>query len=255
MIVAASIEDKTFSYGDAAEKLGRKRDNARMVAQVCDLLDAAAAYAGIPLLALITVTEASGKINKRAWANRTGDRTYRDEIIATSQSRKFNKDDYRAISGALKSFDGMSNREAWKYVRERIPDAEIYRRIAGISGAAKPQLLPDEVEDAINDIGTDSPEKFASVTFRYARDSKVRSAVIDRAKGRCEYCGHLGFRTGNDGYYLEAHHIIALAHDGSDRMDNVIALCPNHHREAHFGESRGSLEQEMVLIVRKLNSP
>jgi hypothetical protein len=32
-------------------------------------------------------------------------------------------------------------------------------------------------------------------------------------------------------------------------MTNVIALCPNHHREAHFGERRAALEREMIQKV------
>ena len=35
--------------------------------------------------------------------------------------------------------------------------------------------------------------------------------------------------------YLEVHHIIRLADDGDDSVENAIALCPNCHREAHFG--------------------
>lgn len=73
----------------------------------------------------------------------------------------------------------------------------------------------------------------------YSRDSKIRTFVIDRAEGRCEYCGEQGFLM-SDGKsrYLEAHHIISLADDGEDAVENVIALCPKHHREAHFGANR-----------------
>jgi len=46
--------------------------------------------------------------------------------------------------------------------------------------------------------------------------------------------------------YLETHHIIALAAEGADRVTNVIGLCPNDHREAHFGERRQTLEEQMI---------
>src|SRR4030081_2175644 len=49
------------------QKLGRPKNHARLVAQVCDLLDAAAAFADVPLLALITVLEADHRIQCRAW--------------------------------------------------------------------------------------------------------------------------------------------------------------------------------------------
>ncbi len=38
-----------------------------------------------------------------------------------------------------------------------------------------------------------------------------------------------------DGSPLEVHHVIRLADGGSDTINNSVALCPNCHRELHFG--------------------
>lgn len=84
----------------------------------------------------------------------------------------------------------------------------------------------------------------------YARDPRVRSAVMKRADGRCEYCGEAGFLKLDGSPYLECHHIIALANDGADRLANVIALCPNDHREAHFGLKSAEME---ALMIKKIN--
>jgi predicted restriction endonuclease len=40
----------------------------------------------------------------------------------------------------------------------------------------------------------------------------------------------------------------------NDTVDNVIALCPNHHREAHFGTVADSLRDEMLRVVEKQNN-
>jgi predicted HNH restriction endonuclease len=69
---------------------------------------------------------------------------------------------------------------------------------------------------------------------------------LQRAKGKCEYCGVLGFLKPDGTRYLESHHIIALAKEGADRLTNVVALCPNDHREAHYGERCGEIEAEMI---------
>jgi hypothetical protein len=103
--------------------------------------------------------------------------------------------------------------------------------------------------DAIDDIGTDTPSRVNTFGVTYARDLKIREAVKRRAVGKCEFCGALGFRCSNGTRYLECRHIIALANDGADRMANVIALCPEHHREAHFGERQAELEKEMMQKV------
>jgi hypothetical protein len=100
--------------------------------------------------------------------------------------------------------------------------------------------------NAIDDIGTDTPGRVSVLITRYARDPKIRGAVMQRAGGKCEYCGEVGFRREDGTRYLECHHIIALANEGADRMTNVIALCPHHHREAHFGERSSELEGEMI---------
>jgi 5-methylcytosine-specific restriction endonuclease McrA len=106
--------------------------------------------------------------------------------------------------------------------------------------------------DAIHDIGSDSPDYAKSIKGTYARDNKIRKAVLRRAKGKCEFCGQLGFKQTNGKHYLECHHIIALAKDGSDRMTNVNGLCPNDHREAHFGKRHKQLEKEMIERLKAI---
>ena len=61
-------------------------------------------------------------------------------------------------------------------------------------------------------------------------------------------------RTINSEPYLECHHIIAPAMDGADRVKNVIALCPNDHREAHFCKRRHEPETEMISKVKKFEA-
>ena len=54
---------------------------------------------------------------------------------------------------------------------------------------------------------------------------------------------------GNGSRYVEAHHIIALGNDGPDTPDNVIGLCPEHHRQAHFGANAEKLESEFMRVL------
>ena len=103
-------------------------------------------------------------------------------------------------------------------------------------------------------IGSEVPCRTPTAGARYQRDERVRQFVIDQANGKCEYCGKLGFLLADGHRYLEAHHIIALAKQGPDKVENVIALCPSDHREAHYGANRDSLEAEMKEIIKKRNS-
>lgn len=60
--------------------------NGRMVAQVCDLLDAAAMLASVPPLALTAVRESSGKINPKAWKEWP---EYKSQLVKQSLNHRF----------------------------------------------------------------------------------------------------------------------------------------------------------------------
>lgn len=106
----------------------------------------------------------------------------------------------------------------------------------------------------LNDVtfGSDNPDRALNKGFIIQRDNRVREAVLKRANGKCEYCGSPSFKTSRGENYLEAHHIISLAQKGKDRMSNVIALCPSHHREAHFGKTAEKLEEKFLKILKAI---
>jgi 5-methylcytosine-specific restriction endonuclease McrA len=41
--------------------------------------------------------------------------------------------------------------------------------------------------------------------------------------------------------YCEVHHVVFLSDGGADKIENVVCLCPTHHREAHFGKNAREL--------------
>lgn len=81
------------------------------------------------------------------------------------------------------------------------------------------------------------PEEIQIVSKAYKRNPDVIAAVLKRAGSDCENCGNEApfNRRSNGTPYLEVHHVIPLSEDGDDTVDNAIAVCPNCHRELHFG--------------------
>lgn len=246
LIRKANATNRLLTYQTAAEQLGRPIDNARAIAQVCDLLDAAAALAETPLLALVAVRTASGDINPKAWKEGVPAGA-RESIIKRSLAHTFTDDDFVAIEKALDALKGYGNHAAWVKVKKSFPDGQLLQHLS--------TSPPIDDQDAVNDLGADVPDKVFSAGMRYARDPRVRKAVEARANGQCELCGKQGFIRPDGSRYLETHHIIALAKDGADRVTNVIALCAEHHREAHYGVARENLEQEMIAKVKGLCAP
>jgi hypothetical protein len=242
IVVSAAVSHQSLNYQTAAQKLGRPKNHARTVAQVCDLLDAAAALAEVPLLALVTVREADYHINRKAWTSKDVEPWIREAIIKRSEQHTFTPADFDAIAKALEKLEGKSNRAAWAYLRTLMPAKERRLRLAGVGTAV--------YSDAIDDLGTDSPAYVLYTGKRYARNNKIRETVKLRAAGRCEYCGEVGFVCDDGMPYLECHHILALAKDGEDRMTNVIAICPRDHREAHFDKQRAEIEAKMIAKVK-----
>ena len=226
----------------AAEKLGRfpPKNHARTVANMCDLLDAAACYAGVPSLALRGVLDRDENVNPAAWAE---SQDMREAILLRSKAHTFVASDYKRILAALKELAPRGNRAAWNHLKfELYPGEAYHRRLLGLEDG---QSL-----DALDDLDGQSASRQQTTGYVYLRNQKLRDKVIANAKGRCQYCGVLGFRT-KSGRYLEAHHIIHLAKQGPDSLSNLIALCANDHREAHSGLRAKSLERRMLAIIRK----
>jgi len=87
----------------------------------------------------------------------------------------------------------------------------------------------------------------------WERDRKVRDAALCRAMGRCELCKQPGFRMVDGGIYLETHHVIPLSEQGVDHERNVVALCPNDHREAHYGERRAEIRSRLLAMLAEMH--
>lgn len=81
------------------------------------------------------------------------------------------------------------------------------------------------------------PEKIQVVSTAFKRNPDVVVTVLERANGICERCDKPApFKRASDSTpYLEVHHKIRLADGGEDTVENTIAVCPNCHRELHYG--------------------
>ena len=69
------------------------------------------------------------------------------------------------------------------------------------------------------------------------RGSSIVRAVKNLLGAKCQICGYEGFEKLDGNKYIEAHHLsqLALLSPGSLCTDNIILVCPNCHREIHYG--------------------
>lgn len=100
----------------------------------------------------------------------------------------------------------------------------------------------DEREKRISESSA-APKISPVIVHIYDRNPFVVAEVLARANGVCERCkADAPFIRKKDGSpYLEVHHKTRLADGGEDTVTNAVALCPNCHRELHFGKHKKAL--------------
>jgi 5-methylcytosine-specific restriction enzyme A len=101
---------------------------------------------------------------------------------------------------------------------------------------------------SIDDDAAD-PERRTVMGSAFVRDREIRDEALARAAGFCEYCREPGFEMANGNIYLETHHIVPLSEGGKDVVGNVVAICANHHRQAHHGKARMEMRAELLRCV------
>lgn len=118
-------------------------------------------------------------------------------------------------------------------------DCTLMRGLVGWSDGYRDQFdipIPDDSQ----------PEQQTKKSKCFIRRPEVRRYALIRAAGKCEYCGLNGFRMQNGKLYLETHHVIPLNEGGRDSTSNISALCPNHHREAHYGKKLKEISEHLL---------
>ena len=96
------------------------------------------------------------------------------------------------------------------------------------------------------------PTRIQTVSFSFKRNPDVVAAVLSRSNGVCEFCNRQApfFKSSDNSGYLEIHHLKPLSEGGEDTVFNAAALCPNCHREAHFGINKNEIKSNILRIIK-----
>lgn len=102
-------------------------------------------------------------------------------------------------------------------------------------------------------LGNESPDIKTVSSEVILRDKEVVDWVIFNADGFCENCNKKSpFIKSDMTPYLEVHHVKQLALGGPDTPQNTIAVCPNCHKEFHFGIDKEKLIKEIYKKISRL---
>lgn len=142
---------------------------------------------------------------------------------------------YEAVSGSnLNKMRGVTSKFSERI--EQPLDFEQFQESFEASVSESAKLTP-EIRNIRISSSESQPKQATAIVTVYLRNPNVVVEVLNRANGHCERCESLApFRRKKDRTpYLEVHHKKRLADGGEDTVENAIALCPNCHRELHYG--------------------
>ncbi len=123
----------------------------------------------------------------------------------------------------------------------RLAFAEIYRRSDLIIPRKTMANTSQGVRVLEGEAFNAAPERRKRISS-YIERGNIGKKIKTARNGRCQICEALGqepiaFKQKDGSPYSEAHHVqpVSLLLAGSLGSNNIMVLCPNHHRQAHYG--------------------
>ena len=136
------------------------------------------------------------------------------------------------------------------------PDLE--QRVVKLETVDLAELLKRWDQKTKNAVGTSDgrPRVIRATSTSFQRDPLVVVIALKRSDYQCEVtgCAHELFADNRGKPFLEVHHIEPLRDGGIDTPENVAAICPSHHRQAHHGQG-ADVVTAVLKAVRAVAAP
>ena len=97
------------------------------------------------------------------------------------------------------------------------------------------KMSKTELLDYINNLNDSDPKEVIVKRKTYKRNNKTIALIKILRNYKCQICsGTIKKKDGNN--YIEAAHIKPKHQKGIEKPENIILLCPNHHKEFDLGD-------------------
>jgi len=180
--------------------------------------------------------------------------TYKDikfaEEIILDEIKELKKtgikfDEFKKLKAIYEFLTGMAYSEENSFEDEDIKEQD--------------ELLPlikihQSRDEIINELKTIEPTTPQLVEFRgkqYKRNNKSIAGLKILRDFKCQMC-NVSILKKDGSLYVEAAHITEKRHKGPEAYDNILILCPNHHKEFDLGK-RVIIERTKDKIIFELN--
>lgn len=132
----------------------------------------------------------------------------------------------------LKNITRWKDRTLYEKYNQEIINYDIKEQDDLISDIQK--NTKQEIIKELKSIKATDSEKITIHSKVYSRDNKTVAQLKILRDYTCQICGTKILKA--DGtYYIEAAHITPKAQKGPELPNNILILCPNHHKEFDFG--------------------
>lgn len=115
----------------------------------------------------------------------------------------------------------------------------------------KTALNREQIIKELQEIKPQNPELVEFKGKQYKRDNKSMVELKILRDFKCQICGFTIIKKDNS-HYIEAAHITEKRYKGPETPDNILILCPNHHKEFDLGNKK-IIERTNEKIVFDLN--
>lgn len=97
-------------------------------------------------------------------------------------------------------------------------------RVGNIHASVKDFLIESQKR-----IKNDPRDKRYAVVFEFSQNDRLLRYIKALYGFKCQICGFT-FEQEGGSLYAETYYLDALSDGGADSLDNIIVLCPNHHK-------------------------
>lgn len=144
-------------------------------------------------------------------------------------------------------YAGQTNPRAISPADELLILPYIWGKISGyeLRDTFGPKLVREAIANYDTTVLRKEPRKIMIPEHEeYYRDQLLSESLKSIYDHRCQICG-MNFRVKYDEPFAETHHIRPLSEHGLDVGENVIVICPNHHRIVH--KTKPTFERSKLL--------
>lgn len=109
----------------------------------------------------------------------------------------------------------------------------------------------DEIIKELKNLGPKTQELIKVNGKTYRRDNKTIAQLKRVRDHKCQIC-EITIQKKNGSLYIEAAHIKMKSEKGPETPDNILILCPNHHKEFDYGDKK-IMAYSKKRIIFKMN--